>query len=387
VLLFTDLFLHYCSNTVKEKQEIRYVFVDINLTKKYTNVTYFYTFKYFLGLAGDVILTPVRRSLRNTPIRRSGGTRSPRTRPKVISTPRNTGTKSPGLRLTPEVLRTPSSAIDNGKVTDEPMENGQESSDREEKKIDSQEDHSSDVDSQNSGEHSTIENGCAMEETCEDTEDTLDNADFLAAKRRSCLRSSTKIKLKSSHVFFQTPQPRAQSTAGDTPGHLVFTPGVEGDSRSTGAVFAPVAVSFDSPTVEGSTCSLNAGHTPALIAPRQGSLRKRASKGTPVRRSGRKHPLATPDEREMSSSDSAPDQSTSPVDKHAGTSLGCLDNELIGRSSSERRSLRRTCRKSAGNEKASLFCLLNFSIRFCCTIKLSVVVVLLVMCGLKKIFT
>lgn len=354
MLLFSEYFFHYCSDTSKEKQEVRYYRIEfVNLKCVYTeNIHAGYTTLSFclfpLGLAGEVVLTPVRRSLRNTPISHSG---TPRVTPKVISTPKKFGKKSPGLRLTPEAFA--GSPCNNGsdELSEEKMEDGQEST--EEMKVGSL---SSDPEAQTSDDLSKEKYDVIIQNTDEDMEKNQ-NKGFPSTKKRTCLRSSTKKKRKSSRVFFQSPHASANSTAGGTPGSLVFTPGVQGNVRSTGITLTPVAVSFASPAIEGSTCSLNAGHTPAPASARRSSLRKRASNGTPVRRSSRHH---TPVEPDTSSSDSAPEMSSSPKERHVGTP-GCVDSvdeEMPGRSGSKRRSLRRSCRKSAANEKASIYVML-----------------------------
>ncbi|XP_031571453.1 disks large-associated protein 5-like isoform X2 [Actinia tenebrosa] len=300
------------------------------------------------GLAGEVVLTPVRRSLRNTPVSHSG---APHAMPKVISTPKKFGKKSPDLRLTPEaVVGTPCNT-GSDQSSEEKMEKEQEIMNAEEMKVGSL---SSDPEAQTSDYLSAKENNI-VENTDEDMEmDQNEVQRDTIKKRRSCLRSSTKKKRKSSRVFFQSPQSSANSTAGGTPGAIGFTPRVQENVRSTGITLTPVAVSFDSPLVEGSTCSLNAGHTPAPYSARRSSLRKRASNVTPVRRSTRSHPNTTPVEQDNSSSDSAPEMSTSPEETHVETP-SCVDKEIAVRSGSKRRSLRRSCRKSAANEQGDLF--------------------------------
>lgn len=241
----------------------------------------------------------------------------------MISTPKACSASSPGLRLTPEVV---SATTNDVNVEDFEMKEEQESGEmREEQSKETQIEIK--VEEKSTEESHSQENisDSAGGSTSESTdEDMKSEKASLSSKRRSCLRSSTKRTRKSSRVFFQSPEPSAHSTAGGTPGGIVFTPGLHKNKLPTNVVFTPVAVSFDSPTEEGDTCSIDAGHTPAMVLSGSRSLRSR--KGTPCR----KRHLATPD-----------DSVSTPVGKEGG-------------SVAKRRSLRRRSGRKSSSEEVNI---------------------------------
>ncbi|XP_001627379.2 disks large-associated protein 5 isoform X1 [Nematostella vectensis] len=193
--------------------------------------------------ANAVVLTPVRRSVRNTPLNRVAMSNAV----PVVTTPKLSST-SPGLRLTPDASSTLVSTL-------VPIEPDMAAS---------QEDKAKAV---------TKDTPCAMDvEGTSSEESTSDNVSDesmpTTAGKRSALRKPVgKRTRKSSRVSFQTPRAIPESIAGGTPGPLA-TPGVTTKSRNA---LTPVAVSIDmSEDIEG---------TP--VEP----------KGTPLRRSSRKRQL------------------------------------------------------------------------------------------------